>query len=248
MIRRSTAWIFLSHSRLDLEKVRVVRNCLESAEAEPVLFFLKCLTDHDQIDELIKREIEARHIFLLCDSANARESKWVQEEVAHVRSLENRLIQVIDLDSDWELQLQGILKLLRNTKIFMSYSWMDRQAVDPVCAALAALDFEVWDPSRSLSIGDSFIDKVNDEIDESMACIIFLSVASLSRAQSFQQLEIKRALKRERVLPVLLDPPNLIQHLIPTELMQWQWYDFSDRNVDLIVQRLIPTLVANHDN
>jgi len=71
MKRVSKAWIFVSHSSRDLEKVRRVRNAIEAAGGEPILFFLKCLSDHDEIDELIKREIEARNFFLLCDSSNA---------------------------------------------------------------------------------------------------------------------------------------------------------------------------------
>jgi hypothetical protein len=77
MKQTSRAWIFVSHSKQDLAKVRQARDALEKAGAEPILFFLKCLSDHDEVDGLIKREIDARYFFLLCDSANAKKSKWV---------------------------------------------------------------------------------------------------------------------------------------------------------------------------
>jgi len=107
MAQISKAWIFVSHSTKDLDKVRAVRNAIENIGGEPVLFFLKCLSDQDEIDELIKREIEARNFFLLCDSNNARSSKWVQEEVEHVHSLNRKRIEVINLYADWKKQLES---------------------------------------------------------------------------------------------------------------------------------------------
>jgi hypothetical protein len=74
------AWIFLSHSHKDFEKVSEVRNVLEGHGHHPLMFFLKCLGDDDEIDGLIRREISARSWFILCESANTI-SKWVQAEV-----------------------------------------------------------------------------------------------------------------------------------------------------------------------
>jgi TIR domain-containing protein len=71
-------WIFVSHSTKDLEPVRRIRDYLEAKSHHPLLFFLKCIRDTDELDSLITREIEARTIFLLCDSPNARSAQWVQ--------------------------------------------------------------------------------------------------------------------------------------------------------------------------
>ncbi len=49
------AWIFLSHSRRDLEKVRPIRNELERRGHNPLLFSLKCLKENDPLlPELIR--------------------------------------------------------------------------------------------------------------------------------------------------------------------------------------------------
>ena len=45
--QRHGAWIFLSHSHHDLEKVRHIRNELERRGHHPLLFFRKCLEDDD---------------------------------------------------------------------------------------------------------------------------------------------------------------------------------------------------------
>ena len=58
--------IFLSHSHKDIDKVRTIRNLLESLEYEPLLFYLKCLDDNnDQLEEFIQKEIESRNIYIL---------------------------------------------------------------------------------------------------------------------------------------------------------------------------------------
>jgi hypothetical protein len=86
MKKYSSAWIFVSHSVQNLEEVRRVRNFLEEQGANPILFFLKCVREDDELDSLLKREIEARNFFLLCDSEAARNSRWVHEEVEFVKA------------------------------------------------------------------------------------------------------------------------------------------------------------------
>jgi len=56
------AWIFLFHSHKDFDKVSGVRNVLEGHGHHPLMFFLKCLGDDDEIDGLIRREISARRV------------------------------------------------------------------------------------------------------------------------------------------------------------------------------------------
>lgn len=89
-------WVFVSHSTKDFEKVRLVRNVLEDSGFRPILFYLKCMEDKEEINDLLKREIDARRRFILCDSPNAQASKYVQSEVDYIRS-KNRMYEAIDL-------------------------------------------------------------------------------------------------------------------------------------------------------
>ncbi len=70
-------YVFLSHSHKDYEKVSILRNLLENKGYRPIMFYLKCLDDNSEIDNLIKREIDCRAYFILCDSNNSRHSTWV---------------------------------------------------------------------------------------------------------------------------------------------------------------------------
>lgn len=96
-INSSNAWVFIFHSNKDFDKIIHVRNKLEALHYKPLLFFLKCLDDDKEIFELIKREIQARDRFILCDSKNSREYEWVQKEKDFIISL-NRPYEIINLD------------------------------------------------------------------------------------------------------------------------------------------------------
>lgn len=114
-------WVFLSHSNKDYEKVIEVRNLLEQNHFRPLMFFLKCLDDDDEIDDLIKREIDCRGRFILCDSINARESGWVKKEIDYIKS-KNRIYQTIDLDDPTDVIQKQIENFRKQNSIFVSFN------------------------------------------------------------------------------------------------------------------------------
>jgi hypothetical protein len=71
-------------TRADLDRVRLVRNHLESEGAAPLLFHLVSLKEPREFWPLICREIAERNFFLYCDSLAARASTWVQDELDEV--------------------------------------------------------------------------------------------------------------------------------------------------------------------
>jgi hypothetical protein len=115
------AWIFLSHSHRDIEQVRWVRNLLEDRGHNPLMFFLKGIDDDSELDYLIRREIEARDWFLLCDSENARASRWVQAETEFIKSLEGKVYETIDLNDHPEIKVERALGLAKRATVFLSY-------------------------------------------------------------------------------------------------------------------------------
>jgi len=184
MRRLSDAWIFVSHSTRNLNKVRLVRNAIEAVNGEPILFFLKCLSEHDEIDELVKRGIKARNFFLLCDSENARLSKWVQDEIAHVKSLQTKQIVTIDLDANWHTQISGIQSIVRYATVFLSYARTDEEAIDPVRTRLIENDFCVWDPFHNLQGSDNFADQISSAVEESAQFVFFIHFLSRASVRS----------------------------------------------------------------
>jgi hypothetical protein len=104
---------------------------------------------------LIKREIQARNFFLLCDSGNAKSSKWVQGTIAHVKSLQTKQVETIDLDADWQAQIDGIQAIVRHATVFLSFAQTNDAAIAPVRTGLIENDFCVWDLFHNLPVGDS---------------------------------------------------------------------------------------------
>jgi len=136
-------WVFLSHSNKDYEKVRQVRNLLEEQKFRPLMFFLKCLNDDDEIDDLIKREIKERTRFILCDSKNARNSKWVQKEVDFIQDGLHRVYQTINIDDSIEKIADEVLSFKQKSTVYISYSRSDEPYYEALTHRLKQLDYRI---------------------------------------------------------------------------------------------------------
>ncbi|MCM1042783.1 MAG: toll/interleukin-1 receptor domain-containing protein [Corallococcus sp.] len=122
--------IFFSHSHKDIEKVRKLREIFESLEFEPLIFHLKCLDDkNDELEDFIKREIDARNVFIYCKSQNAEKSEWVQKELQYITQSNSRRLYTIDIDLPLNQTLVTLLnslcELIKHNSIFISYSHRD---------------------------------------------------------------------------------------------------------------------------
>lgn len=124
-------WVFVSHSTKDFERVRLVRNALEESGFRPILFYLKCLENESEVNDLLKREIDARKRFILCDSPNAQASKFVQSEVRYIKE-QQRMFEIVDLSSidlNSESLQDDVLQLIKpfsvRTNVFLSYNYHD---------------------------------------------------------------------------------------------------------------------------
>ena len=143
-------WVFVSHSTKDFERVRLVRNALEDSGFRPILFYLKCLENETEVNDLLKREIDARKRFILCDSPNAQASKFVQSEVDYIRS-KDRMYEVIDLSQinmksqDAEKEILELIKpFKRRTNFFLSYTHHDRFFAKQLESECFKREFKVW--------------------------------------------------------------------------------------------------------
>lgn len=153
MMKRSGGWLFVSYANEDIAKVRGIRNLLEEKGFKPIMFYLKCMEEgnHDkELWSLISREIKARRWFLLADSPNAQESKWVQDEVDYVRSLPDKEFLTVDLNGDIQSQLQAVAN---RTKVFLSYHHGDEELKERLFQKLIGADFLVWENSRMAWVG-----------------------------------------------------------------------------------------------
>ena len=123
----SRTTIFLSHSSKDIAKVRQIRDILEALDYEPLLFYLKCLDDDNQnLETFIKKEIEARNIFIYCRSEHSEKSVWVQKELDYIKSFDSKRLYTIDITLPFRETivqlLQSITGIIKNNRVFISCS------------------------------------------------------------------------------------------------------------------------------
>ena len=161
-------WIFVSHSNKDLTEVRGIRNFLEMKGHNPILFYLRSLQDDDLLPDLLKREIEVRNFFVLCNSPNADRSIWVQEEIRMVKAMPEKIYEEIDLTRDLERQIHKLAALSKRATVYISHTLKDQEIASRISKALADADFRVLTSPSSLSPGDVLRAKLAEMIAEAM--------------------------------------------------------------------------------
>lgn len=265
MVNNNEIWVFLSHSHEDYEKVRKVRDMLEDQHMRPLMFFLKCLNDHDEIDSLIKREIDCRTRFILCDSENARKSDWVKEEVEYIKS-QDRICETIDLDMPIEEIKKVLSEFKRQATLFISYNRENQNLAKSVYERLSKYDFQVFVDMDLLRPGDYYLKTVISSLDRAAAngYIIDLMNDCILTAGSVSRHEIKRALNYDRkngtksIIPFvttkgLIDSISLDEEL--GTLKEYDIYDISDmQSIEqcdeiinhVLVKMLTPGAILTH--
>jgi hypothetical protein len=248
-------WIFLSHSTKDWKQVRRIRNYLEEKGHRPLAFFLKCLTDHSELDGLIRREIEARTWFLLCDSPNARQSRWVRAEVEMIKNMEIKYHETINLNDDTEIQLGRIDLLCKRATVFISSLHSDHQLADRMRDALIEHGYSVWSMD-SPAVGVDLRQAIADGIDRAVARGFVLLLLSRDSAQSrFVMYEIQYALDKAsksahaaNIIPIMIDDPAATMAAMPSAIASYlsgiQWADFSKGDFDSNMKRLLSGMMS----
>lgn len=130
MNTENSKWVFLSHSNKDIINVRVVRNKLEHNGFYPIMFYLKCIEQDpdDYVLELLKREIDARPRFVLCQSENTLDSYWVKQEVDYIKTL-NRPYEIVDLNN-LDSIIKGVNRLKRRAHVLLSSSRTEYELIN----------------------------------------------------------------------------------------------------------------------
>lgn len=199
-------WVFLSHSNKDYEKVREIRNLLEEQKFRPLMFFLNCLNDDDEIDSLIKREIDSRKRFILCDSPNAQSSKWVQKEVDYIKS-KQRYYYTLNLSEPSEKIAQSILQFARESTVYISYSRKDEVLYEQLRTMLHDdLDLRVFDYKKHdfTSSDASFAAQTEEIIDKSLinGYVIFIITDNFLRSPRCRH-ELEYVLQKQSPLHII---------------------------------------------
>lgn len=257
-------WIFLSHSNKDYEKVRQVRNLLEEQSLRPLMFFLHCLDDDDEIDSLIKREIDCRTRFILCDSENARKSHWVQKEVEYIKS-QNRICETIDLSMDISDIFTHLQEFINKTRIFISYNREQLQLAKSVYERLLQYDFSVyidtfWDFSKDYHQNyNDALRFLEDSVVKTNGYVVAIMNERILSESSSSRYEITKAIHDNKshgkeapnIIPFvtqdsllhLIEKDEELSPLVACNIQSLEWVDKEQRS-DEILKRIVTQLMT----
>jgi len=233
-------YIFLSHSHDDIENVRRIRNALEKKGFEPLCFYLKCLSDDSEIEDLIKREIDAREWFIFANSENSRKSKWVTLEREYIARTDSKKILTVDINNDEEVE-ELLYKILHNLRVFISYSENDGSLLAKRLAdELERNDYLVFQDEMNITVGSACAEVIVNVISEASkegAVIALLTEKALS--SSFVKNEIKLALNEGgNIFPVIVGdielPIDMKMLLAP-----YPHYKLSQNATDAEISKLV---------
>ncbi len=210
-------WVFISHSNKDFEKVRKIRNYLEEHSCRPLLFYLMCLSEEEEIDQLIKREIDCRTRFIICSSEHSRKSKWVKSEIDYIKT-SRRSFHTIDLSAS-EQEIKKELDLfLKSTQVFFSFAREDSelalevfqhvQKYDIRCAANIHNAAEATDAQQPFT--DSSFEQKIAFLKGAGFLVFFASRHSLNNERMREELS-KAVTEGARILALAVDE-NAAQH------------------------------------
>ena len=183
MVDEKGGFLFISHSHKDMDKIRQLRNKLEEEGYEPLCFYLKCLDDNPhELDDLIKREIDARQWFLYAVSPNSEASEYVQMECEYRRNSENNQIW------EWHLEknsLDEISKIIsEGLRVNIIYSHKDMEFTLKLVSELRKRDMQVTF-DEGIKKGGEVLDEIEENITEASkygANIVILSKNSVESA------------------------------------------------------------------
>ena len=233
--RQTNSWIFISHSSVDLPVVRRIRNYLEDQGAAPLLFHLLALKDPEEFWPIIKREIEARNFFLLCDSPAARASDWVRREkdaVERLRAFKPVRVERIDVSAG-DVDPMVLDELVRKTRVFTYHNVPFRNMIDPYIAYLAEAGFEVADISPQRFFTGAFEHK-DDSIEDMLKkrYIVYFCWSGLDRTASPMDDALMSA--KDETIFVFLDQPPEDHPGLQAQMMLRAWEDPQNAPAALI--------------
>jgi len=235
-------YIFISHSHNDIAKVREIRNGLEQHGFEPLCFYLKCLSDDSEVEDLIKREIDAREWFLFVNSENSRNSKWVTLEREYISRSNSKKIITVDLDD--EQAISSIVdKITHNLRVFISYSRRDLPIARIIKERLIAKDYLVYFDVDDITISGDFQTKIVHAIEEaSKEGCVFALITENSVTSPWVRFEFEAACFMEgNIFPVMMgdvDLPPKWEFMLANR----QIYHLPEQSTDEEIDRMIDYL------
>ena len=239
-------FVFVSHSHEDIAEVRKLRNSLEQAGFEPLCFYLKCMDKceedfalKEELRSLLRREIDAREWFIYVNSKYAKNSSWVQYERECVAKNGTKKVFQMNLDEKDAAEKMAE-KVLRNLRIFMSYSYKDKPVASRMEKKLLEKDYRVF-LEEEIVMGKNWRGTIANAVMEASksGCVLALLSENAVKSENVKR-EIYFALENKgNVIPVLLGDvalPDVLRMLLHGRQMYRLPACPSDEDLEEMIQ------------
>jgi len=241
--------IFVAHSSVDIDAARHLRNTLEELNHDVLLLKLSQNMTEKFLENLLRKEIQARDWLVVIRSENSQQSKWVEFEERFARE-RGKPVFSIDLDRCRSLSAEEAAKFLRKEaskisrriRVFLSYSRNEQPLAQRLARDLRLQGFEVWLDLEQLKAGEVWATQIQEAIDRTLqrGALVFLLSEQSARSE-YAMSEVKYALGRKgHVIPCLLGPSSAE---MPDWLRRAACADFS-RNYEQGFRELLESLHA----
>jgi len=178
----------------------------------------------------------------LCDSENAKASKWVQNEVEYIKS-RNRIYEIVDINKDIEEISAALRDFVTESKIFISYNRETYQLAEMVSRRLQNYDFSVyidkfWAPEE---VYDQNYTDTLGFLSDSIKDGYVLSIMSerILQHTSSSRYELIKAIDKNKSLRSGL--PNIIPFVISDDILE---YVLKDEKLSALGQCGIQSLAG----
>jgi len=215
-VEKEGGWIFISHSHKDVDLVRKIRNYLEAIGLEPLMFYLKCLTDDNEIEGLIKREIDERDWFIYVDSVNARNSKWVQTEREYIEKFDDKTVFTINLNDNLGIQLDRLEHIAKQMIAYIVYAHADLDLQKKVKAKLIEKDMLIISDEEIVgddtAIEERLSKAVRDAAKSGFCVVLITERAANSIGIQLELAEVKK--QGGKIVPVYVGNAKATKELL----------------------------------
>ena len=241
--KRTNGWVFISHSSHDYDEVRIIRNYLEEKGFHALMFYLKCLEDKDKEDravELLKWEIDARDIFILCESKSATESKWVTLEKEYVNSLQNKITENINIDImkiNQSPALKKLDRLINNSTLYSIFTFEDKNIVDLILNQLGDRGFMLYKNDMTMvDTSGKIINNIKNAIQViAKKGVVLAFISKNSKNSKWFWTEKDIALDNESyVVPIILDDISINEFPAFNNLECVRLKDYKNKQNDFV--------------
>lgn len=235
---REGGYVFISHSHLDIDKVRILRNRMEEEGFEPLCFYLKCLTEEDEITGLIQREIDAREWFVYVDSKNARNSDWVAKERTYIDGLSGKKILHVNLNHCSSMESVASL-IMRCQRVVLSYAQKDAEIARRFRKIMVNRDLQVFwgNEESSLTCRDATISGAICQAAKAGCVVCIITKHSVVSGHQLDEL-IYAEMNQAYVCPIVLGnvelPSTWRYHLMNYNMMHMEENPSEEQIVEVV--------------